>query len=355
MNQSKELPLGIAIVGFGGMGSQHARTVKGVTELKLMGSFDILEERQILAESMGVHAYSSFEEMLADEKVDIVLIATPNHLHKGMCIDALQAGKNVICEKPVTMCAADLEEVIAVSEKCGKIFTVHQNRRWDEDFLIAKKVYEVGTIGKIYNIESRVMGSQGVPADWRLKLEFGGGMMLDWVIHISDQMLWLFPKKISKVYCRLGYILGGECDDNVELHLYFEDGMKALLEVTTWNMETLPRWYMNGMDGTMTIRDFWFKQGSITRLKEDIKNNTKPIEAGKGITKTMAPRDANTLEMLALPRIKSDVCDFYRNVVGAITQGEELIVKPSEALRVMRLIDLARKSAELEQVLDFEK
>lgn len=354
-NKTKNLPLNVAIVGFGGMGTQHAATMKSVDEIKLIGSYDILEERQEAAKSLGITAYPSFEDVLEDQQIDIILIATPNHLHKELSIRAMQAGKHVICEKPVTLCAEDLEVIIEASLQYSRVFTVHQNRRWDEDFCIAKKVYEDGTIGNIYNVESRVMGSQGIPGDWRTKKEYGGGMLLDWGIHLADQLLWLFPKKISKVYCELGYILGGECDDTVKLHLHFEDGMTALIEVCTWNMEILPRWYINGMDGTMTIRDFWFKLGSITRLVNDTKNNTKPIEAGKGITKTMAPRDPRTLEMLQLPRIKLDVCDYYRNVVNTILGEEELIVKPSESLRVMRLMDIARKSAELGQVLEFEE
>ena len=344
----------LVIVGFGGMGSQHAKTLESVEEVQCAGTYDILEERQKAASALGIYAYPSFESVLSDEQVDIVLIATPNHLHKDLSISAMRAGKHVICEKPVTLCAAELEEIIDVSHKYQRVFTVHQNRRWDEDFRMVKKIHEDNTIGHIYNIESRVMGSQGIPGDWRTKMEFGGGMLLDWGVHLADQLLWLMPQKISKVYCELGHLLGGECDDTVRLHLYFEDGLKALLEVCTWNMEALPRWYVNGMDGTMTVRDFWIKMGSITRLKEDVKNNTKPIEAGKGITKTMAPRDSETLEMLHLPRIKLDVRDFYRNVIKAIDSEEELIVEPSQSLRVMRLIDTARKSAELGQVIPFE-
>ena len=346
--------MGVAIVGFGGMGSQHAVTMKPVEEVRLIGTYDILEERQDYSRSLGNFVFDRFEDVLCSDEVDIVLIATPNHLHQKLSIESLRAGKNVICEKPVMLSASQLEEVLAVAKECGRLFVTHQNRRWDEDFRIIKKVYEDGTIGKFNTVESRVMGSQGIPGDWRTKKEFGGGMLLDWGVHLTDQMLWLFPEKIKRVYCKLGHILGGECDDSVKLFLTFETGMEALIEVETWNMEYLPRWYVVGMDGALTVRDFWFKTGSITRLKEDVKNNTKPIDAGKGITKTMAPRDGNTLESLSLPRVKEDVRDYYRNVAAAILGTGELIVKPEQTLRVMRLIDRAFQSAEQDAVLDFE-
>lgn len=351
---TKKAPLGIAIVGFGGMGSQHAKTLQSVEELKLIGTYDILNSRQEFARSLGFSPFETFESLLADPQVDIVLIATPNHIHKELSIRSMRAGKHVICEKPVTLNAAELEEILAVSHECNRVFVVHQNRRWDDDFRAVKQVFEDNLIGKIFTIESRVMGSQGIPGDWRTKQEFGGGMLLDWGIHLTDQMLWMVPEKVKRIYCKLGHLLGGECDDSVHLYLTFESGLQALIEVGTWNMEPLPRWYLAGINGAMTIKDFWFSESSITRLKNNVINNTKPIDAGKGITKTMAPRDPNTLEHLEPPHQKFDVCDYYRNVVGAIRGQCELIVKPEESLRVMKLMDAARLSAEQDCVLNFE-
>ena len=60
------------------------------------------------------------------------------------------------------------------------------------------------------------MGSQGIPGDWRTKREFGGGMLLDWGIHLTDQLLWMVPGRLNRIYCKLGHILGGECDDSVK-------------------------------------------------------------------------------------------------------------------------------------------
>src|SRR5699024_4670629 len=100
-------------------------------------------------------------------EVDILTLAVPNDVHKDLAIRAMAAGKNVISEKPVTLSSADLQEMIDASEKYGKLFTVHQNRRWDEDFLAMKEVYESGKLGYVFNIESRVHGSRGIPGDWR--------------------------------------------------------------------------------------------------------------------------------------------------------------------------------------------
>ena len=113
--------------------------------------------------------------MLADKQTDLVLVATPNDVHKELVIAALEAGKNVVCEKPVTLCSEDLKEMRAAAERTGKFFTVHQNRRWDEDYLTVKKILEEGKLGEVFRIESRVHGSRGIPGDWRQEKEKGGG------------------------------------------------------------------------------------------------------------------------------------------------------------------------------------
>ncbi len=112
-------------------------------------------ERNELARSRGIFAYDSLEQVLADERVDMCTVAIPNDSHKSVCIACLEAGKNVICEKPVMLSVQDLRDVIAVADRCGKLFTVHQNRRFDVDFLAMKQIKESGELGKIINIESR--------------------------------------------------------------------------------------------------------------------------------------------------------------------------------------------------------
>ena len=133
----------IVIVGFGGMGNWHRELIEsGIEGLELAGMYDIKEERQQAARDLGYRAYDSFEDVLADESVDMILTSTPNDCHKPLAVAALHAGKNVVSEKPVTLSSGDLQEMIDAANKSGKIFTVHQNRRWDEDFLTMKKIYD---------------------------------------------------------------------------------------------------------------------------------------------------------------------------------------------------------------------
>ena len=100
--------IGGAVIGYGGMGNFHSEKMQSVKGVKLIGVYDIDPEKNKLAESRGIHAYASREELLADPKIGLVTVATPNDVHKEIVIKALEAGKSVICEKPVSMNSAEL-------------------------------------------------------------------------------------------------------------------------------------------------------------------------------------------------------------------------------------------------------
>lgn len=231
---------GIAFIGYGGMGVWHKNLLERIEELDLIGVYDIREERFELARSSGVYAYGSLEELLADERVEIVTVIIPNHLHKDVCIQAMRAGKHVVCEKPVALNHAELEEMIAVSKECGVLFTAHQNRRWDEDYRTARYIYENALLGKIFRIESRVHGSRGIPGDWRNQKEFGGGMVLDWGVHLLDQIMQMVNRKVLSIYATLSYVTNENCDDGFTVTIRFEGDVTVVVEVGTSHFIRLP-------------------------------------------------------------------------------------------------------------------
>lgn len=343
----------IAIVGFGGMGSQHGKILSGIEHVTIAGIYDVLDSRQQFASENGFRVYGDFEEVLNDRKVETILIATPNDSHKDLAIAALKAGKHVICEKPVTLNSKQLEEILKTAEACDRVFVVHQNRRWDEDYLVMKKLYDEGTLGNVFHLETRVQGSRGIPGDWRHQKEFGGGMMLDWGVHLIDRLLVMIKEKITSLQCKMSYVLGNDVDDGFRLTLNFESGKTAIVEVGTCNYITLPKWYMCGTTGTAIIED-WEMNGHVATLKKLNDKDATPIEAGAGLTKTMAPRGADTVDSNPIPRLYTDVREFYHNFIDVTKGTGEILVKNEEVLRVMKVIEAAFKSDEVNQVVLFE-
>lgn len=339
----------LGIIGFGGMAFGHFKCHRDYdTNVKVKGVFDLDEHRMDVARENGLVAYKSREELLSDMDIDIVLVATTNEVHKGICIDALRHGKHVICEKPVTMDSQELLEVMAVAEETGKVFTIDQNRRTNRDFVLMKRNVEAGMIGKPYVIESRVEGSRGMPSGWRTIKRLGGGMMLDWGVHLIDQLMYMVDEKVISIYCKMFNIDYTDVEDNFRLTFTFESGLVAHIEVSTNNYITHPRWYVLGQNGTLQIDD-WDCNGEICRcIDKESKWDEEIFQTAAGPTKTMAPRRPESVEHIKLSR-PDDVEDglqvVYRQLTGAI-EGGELTIKPEQALRVMKVMEASFESAQ---------
>ena len=343
----------IAVVGYGGQGGWHANHALKSDVIALGGIFDIKEERQQAARDAGIKAYNSLDEILADNSIDIVVCATPNDVHKDIVIRSLEAGKNVVCEKPVALSIEDFDDMCEAAKKAGKLFTVHQNRRWDVDFLAIKSVIESGEIGETINIESRVHGSRGIPSDWRCLKPYGGGMVLDWGVHLIDQALMVLGfDGIESVRCTFEHITNDEVDDGFKLWINYANGKEAFIEVGTYNFIAMPRFYMRAKNGSAFISD-WRENCKVAKCKAWHESDVVPVQTAAGLTKTMAPRDSITLDEYELERPKSDVHDYYRNFIRTAHGEDTQFVTHDQMRVVLKVIMKAFESVECGEKVAF--
>ncbi len=349
----------IGIIGFGGMASHHFSnlTQNHYERAVVKGVYDINPERMEYAKKHGLIAYPSKEALLSDDEIDIVLVATTNEAHKPLAIEAMAAGKNVITEKPTTLSSQEILDVMEAAKKYNKIYTIDQNRRTNKDFVLMRRKVEEGLIGDPYVIESRVEGSRGMPTGWRTIKELGGGMMLDWGVHLIDQLMYMIDEKVVNVFCKMYRIQYSEVEDNFRLIMTFQSGLTAQIEVSTNNYITHPRWYVLGEKGTLQIDD-WDCNGKIVRCidKED-KWEEEIVYTKAGPTKTMAPRNENSTETIELSE-PMDVTDnltvVYDQMIDAIEGKAELTIKPEQALRVMKVMEAAFLSDETGKAIETE-
>lgn len=341
--------LKMGIIGWGGMGHFHHKLVTNkIDRMEVKGAYDINPEKNADMLERGIIAYETADALLQDPEIDVVLLSVPNNFHKEYAIRALKAGKHVLCEKPVMMNSEELEEVLAVAEETGKIFTVHQNRRWDRDFLIVKDIYDKATIGKPFFIESRVQGARGIPGDWRCTKVAGGGMMLDWGVHLIDQLLFMIDSPVVEVYAQVLNLKYEEVDDNFKMMMKFENGINALIEIGTHHFSNLPRWYINSDAGTMTIQDWSSGADVIRELDTEMDWEMGIVYTAAGPTRTMAPRPKDSTEEFHV-----DIAEHTSNhqlhemLVDAIESGDysKIAVKPNEARRSMKIMEAAFKSS----------
>lgn len=347
------------IVGYGTMGLAHIKKLQGLG-LEVAGVVDIDPRALDEAAQAGHHVYSDLAEALADDTATVVLIATPNEAHRPIALAALAAGKNVITEKPAMLSSAEIEEVMAAEADSRGSLIVHQNRRWDEDYLVMKKLYDEKTMGDVTLVESRIDGSRGIPGDWRRDPARGGGMVLDWGVHLVDRMLLMVPSPVKTVYARMSYTTGSPVEDGFMIYLTFDNGVEGIAACTTDNYAPGPKFHVRATRGTATVDD-WHMNGHIVRRVDDEEPDATPVQAGQGMTKTMAPRLVDyskmlkvqdNVEVLPLPRLETDVNDFYRNAIAVFDGTAAKAVTTESVLRCMRILEAARTSYETDSVVN---
>jgi scyllo-inositol 2-dehydrogenase (NADP+) len=344
-----------AIVGYGGMGRWHKTGICKTDRVKFTGAYDINPERMEQALKDGFEkTYQSYEDLLADKDIDIVVVATPNNFHLPQVCQAMEAGKLVVCEKPVAMSSAELQEMMDCSERTGVKFAVHQNRRADADYRAMRDAVEKGLLGEVFEIESRVTGSRGIPEGWRQYAIAGGGMMLDWGVHLIDQMVMMMaPAKVTDVYCEMYHVNYKECDDGFKMIMHFENGASIMIEVGTSHFISAPRWYVCGDRGSLVIPN-WDCNGKIVRAsKHEVHWEEEIIYTKAGPTKTMAPRSKDTIEEIIIDGNEwhADFDAYYRNLADYLDGTAELLVKPEEAMRVMKIMEAAFESDRTRSVI----
>jgi len=339
----------MAIIGTGGMAGWHIENIRQyIPEINIIGGYDVREEaNQKTKNHYGLKVYASPEEIYADQNIDIILIATPNDVHKDLSIKSMKAGKHVICEKPVTMNAAELEEVLQVADKTGKLFSVHHNRRWDKDYLTVREILADGLLTNPHNIESRVHGSRPLYG-WRCFKQNGGGLLLDWGIHLIDQMMDLIPQKVVSVQGHLHFVGNYEIDDAFTVLLRFENGTTGMVNISTKCFIPLPRWHVSCKDGTAVIEDWELKGKIVKQADPNEKDWTEAITyTAAGPTRIMLPRPKETTIETPLPEITgTHWTDYYKNIVETLQGKAKLRVTGQQALRVMKVIDAVFKSHE---------
>lgn len=351
----------VAIIGYGTQGDYHTRNINSddTIDMTVIGEYDTDPAADEDAIAAGLRVYSTFEEILEDDDIDAVFICTPNDSHRPYALRALQAGKNVMVEKPAMMNSAEMEEVVAAANASERAVIVHQNRRWDPDFLVIKDIYDNKTIGEPTYLESRVHGSRGIPGDWRHRLNNGGGMVLDWGVHCVDRVLMMVNSPVVDVFGKLSYALGHDVDDGFRAYLTFANGFQAFFDVSTTAYIPEPLFFMQSDKGTVVVED-WALNGSIIVRTGAEEDDATPIQAGVGLTKTMAPRImdwdlyaemAPPVAKLELPEIVSDVSEFYHNAAGVLDGTAQPLIENRDVIRCLRILEAVVESSRTHRIV----
>ena len=190
--------LKIGIIGCGGIANgKHLPALKAIDRADIVAFCDLIPERaEKAAKEYGVpgaKVYTDYKELLKDESIDVCYVLTPNRSHADISIDALHAGKHVMCEKPMAKSAADARRMVAAAKETGKKLTLGYQHRHKAEAQYVKKVIERGDLGDMYFAEAFAVRRRGTP-NWGVFLneyEQGGGPLIDIGTHSLDVTLYL--------------------------------------------------------------------------------------------------------------------------------------------------------------------
>jgi len=205
MYEGRKLKVGI--IGCGGIANgKHMPSLKQVAEAEMVAFCDLVIERaQEAAKNYGTpdaKVYVDYKELLKDESIDVVHVLTPNRAHSFITVDALDAGKHVMCEKPMAINSAEAKKMIDAAKRNGKKLTIGYQNRQTKESLYLKMEADQGTFGDIYYARAIALRRRGVPT-WGVFLseeEQGGGPLIDIATHSLDLTLWIMGN-YEPAYC----------------------------------------------------------------------------------------------------------------------------------------------------------
>jgi scyllo-inositol 2-dehydrogenase (NADP+) len=291
----------------------------------------------------------SYQDIVDDKDIELVVVNTPNELHFEMAKLALLNNKHVLIEKPFTIEVDEAEKLIQLAKEKKLVLTVYQNRRLDSDFKTITKIISEDLLGKIKVFDSQIFRwKPGVGNKaWKTDDRPGAGLLYDLGSHLIDQALVLFGMP-NAVFADIRLLRPKAiADDYFELILYYH-GLKVNLKASLLANDPGHRFVIQGEKGNCT------KFGDDVQEKQ-LMNGELPV--GKNWGKEEGRMWATiTFDggSYSHPSLPGDYMQFFDNLHLAITEDAELLVKPEEARNVIKVIKLAMQSQQEQRVIKID-
>jgi predicted dehydrogenase len=322
-----------AVIGYGGafnMGRHHAQSMMNVGfEFVAACDLDPARMEQAKQDFPHIRTYTSVEELLAQPDIDLVTVITPHNTHASLAMQVLEAGKHCILEKPMCIREADAISLIQKARQSNLMLSVFHNRRWDAWYLTLKDLIARDLLGDIFHVEVFFGGFNHPGHWWRSNKEISGGAFYDWGAHILDWVLGFMPGKITSVrgvvHKRLWHDVTNE--DQVDSFIHFDNGALAHIQMSSIARAGKPTVRILGTKGAVVDADLWDGAMMLHTEVNGLKVETK------------------------VSNLKDNHAAYYENIAAHLLRGEELIVKPEQAGRVIAVIETTEKSAAAGQEL----
>jgi scyllo-inositol 2-dehydrogenase (NADP+) len=326
----------VGLVGYG-LGGRvfHAPLIAAEPDLRLAAV--------VTSRAVEVRAAHPEAEVLTDvddlwDRCDLVVVAAPNRVHVPLALEALRRGLPVVIDKPLAVSAAEAEALVEEAATLDGRLTAFHNRRWDGDFLTARRLLAEGVLGDPVRFESRFERFRpSVRAGvWRERADpaEGGGVLLDLGPHLVDQALVLLgPARLAHAEVDRRRP-GAAADDDAFLALEHDSGARSHLWMSAVAPLHGPRLAVSGLDGG-------FQTSGLDPQEGQLGDGMSPTDPGYGVAdrpgRLVAGEHAEAVEL-----DRGDYPAFYTQVVGWVRDGAPPPVAPGDALAGLRILDAAR-------------
>ncbi len=356
----------IGIIGCGGIAhGKHLPALKALPNVEMVAFCDIIESKaEETAKKYGTEGadvYTDYKKLLEDKSIDVVHVLTPNRSHSFISVDAMEAGKHVMCEKPMAINATEANKMVEASARTGKKLTIGYQNRQRPDSLFVKSEVEAGTLGEVYYAKATAIRRRAVPT-WGVFLneyEQGGGPLIDIGTHALDLTMWCMdnykPKYcVGTTYKKLGdkFPTGNAWGDWKKEEFTVEDsafGFIVMENGATISLES--SWAINMLDPREAITTLCGTDAGID-MQDGVRINgirggrpyvTKPDFGSGGADFFVGSRNAKPEDREA------------RLWIDAVVNDKAPFVLPEQAYAVSQILDGIYESARTGAPVYFNK
>jgi predicted dehydrogenase len=329
MPRKKKTIVNVGVIGLG-MGRYHLEGYLKAPNVKVIGLADLDENRlKDCNNHYGIeNTFKDYNDLLALKELDAVTVAVPNYLHKSISMDALNAGKNVLVEKPMALNAEEGQEMLDTAKKQGLILMLHFNNRYRADVQMIKKYVDGGEFGDIYFAKTGWVRRRGVPGagSWfsNKKLS-GGGPLIDLGVHVIDMTMYMMgcPKPVSVSGCAV-------------------HGFPEFSKYGTFDVEDFASAYIRFDNGaTMAVEVSWAQNCSSERQYSEIYGT----KAGASISPLTIWTESNGTMIDIEPKSLKGISQF-EHFAECILEKKTPISSAEDGVRMMKILDAIYASSE---------
>ncbi len=337
----RKQPIKVAVIGLGRSGySIHLARMRGDDRFRVTAATDWLPERVAEVEGeLGCQGFGDYKSLLRGADAEVVVVATYSNTHPQVTKEVLRSGRAAICEKPIADSVAAARSMLDTAHKTGQKLLIHHNYRFFPETRHLLDVLKTKRIGEVFEVRMRAF-SFDRRYDWQTFQKFDGGVLNNTCPHFLDIGLQLLASPVKQVFCDLKHVVHvGDAEDHVKVVLKGENGRVYDMEVSSACKFPEPKWTVLGTHGTLlsdgaTSRIISFDPKKLPRLRptETPLPDRRYCEAGEFGWKSEET-----------PSVGPAIGDFYDNVWAVLREGKPMVVKPEEALEVVRVTQWAKR------------